>query len=131
MEATLNISGLIITGVIAVLGFGKKLRSDKRLAILFVITCMVAIIGLILRNEVVEHKISNPADSLICPLAYVLCYAGLRQIFKAVYKMEPTYQRYSWYDQEEGRKQNVLDVVVHVFPLMVAIFVPAIIRSLS
>jgi hypothetical protein len=131
MEATLNITGFILVGAIALLGFGKKLRSDKRLAILFLTTCIVATIGLILRDEVVEHGTGNPAYSLISPLAYVLCYAGLRQIFKAVYKMEPTYQRYSWYDQEEGRKQNVLDVIVHILPLMVAIFVPSIIESLS
>lgn len=131
MDATLNISGLIVTGIIALLGFGKKLRSNKRLAILFVITSIVAIVGLILRNDVVEQRISNPADSLISPLAYVLCYAGLRQMFKAVYKMEPTYQRYRWYDKEDGRKQNVLDVLVHIFPLMVAVFVPFIIGSLS
>ena len=130
MSDTLFISGLILTCIVAYLGFDKKLRSSRTLTHLLIPAFIIALIGLWIRSSDTEQKGANAADALLSPLVYILCYAGLRALYKYIYNMEPTCDRYSWYDSEEGRKQNWLDVVVHIVPMLIAFVFPVAIKGI-
>jgi uncharacterized membrane protein len=124
----ISMIAFIITAIIAVCGFMKLLRSNKVLIILLTITFPIAIFGLIIRGVNTEMVNGNAADMLLSPFIYVASYALLRLVFKRIYKMEPTYERYSWYS--DGRKQNWLDVIVHVIPLMLSFTLPFLIENI-
>lgn len=127
---TLLIIGLGASGTLAIYGYLKMLRSDKLLFILTVLSAIFGIIGLGLRSEATEMVNGNGATAMISPFVYIVSYAMLRWIYKKIYKMEPTYNRSSWYDHEEGRKQNWLDVIVHIIPMILCWVVPILIDEI-
>ena len=126
----LLIIGLCITGILAVCGFMKLLRSDRTLIILTVLTIPIGVFGLCLIGDNTEMVNGNGATTLVSPFIYITSYALLRMLYKRIYKMEPTYERFSWYDAEEGRKQNWLDVTVHILPMLLGFIVPIIIEEI-
>ena len=120
--------GIAITCGLAFCGFMKWLRNDRRLAVLFILTGVLAVIGVV--GRVPGNARLNSADGLLGPLAYVASYALLRQAYKSIYRREPTYERASWYDREEGRKQNWFDVTVHILPMLIGMAVPLIVTQM-
>ena len=46
------------------------------------------------------------AGMLTGGLAYIICYAALRHVYVRIYNIEPTYNRMSWFDPEDNRRQN-------------------------
>ncbi len=122
--------GLLLTGILAIAGFLKKLRSDRTLFVLLLISIPIAVCGLLLRSPEYQMKGANAADMLLGPFFYIVMYGSLRHLYKKKYKREPTYHRASWYDPDEKRKQNALDVIVHIFPVISAVFFPVIITAL-
>jgi hypothetical protein len=74
-----------------------------------------------------EHtftRVTN-SDALHMPLFYLTVYNCLRYAYIKVYGVEPTYNKASWYDPKDGRKQNWFDVVVFFIPLLLSLgFVP-------
>jgi len=120
--------GMWITCGLAFCGFMKWLRNDRTLAVLLILTGLLAVIGV--GGRVPENPHLNSSDGLLGPLAYVASYALLRYAYKAIYRREPTYDRGSWYDREEGRRQNWFDVAVHILPWMIAIAVPFVLTRL-
>lgn len=126
----ISMIAFIITAIIAVCGFMKLLRSNKVLIILLTITFPIAIFGLIIRGVNTEMVNGNAANMFLSPFIYVASYTLLRLVFKRIYKMEPTYERYSWYDYSDGRKQNWLDVIVHLIPLMLSFTLPFLIENI-
>jgi hypothetical protein len=124
------IIGLSLTVIIGTCGFMKLLRSNKTLFILSIITAVIGIYGILIRGVQTELVNGNGADFLIAPFTYITTYAFLRMLYKKIYKVEPTYARYSWYDAEEGRKQNWFDVSVYILPMMLSFVVPIIIGNL-
>ena len=108
----------------------KWLRNDRVLWALLLATAVLAVYGLL--ERVPENTRLNTWDGLMGPFAYVASYASLRYLYKHIFHREPTYMRGSWYDWEEGRRQNWFDVAVHVLPMMVALAVPVLLtRSLG
>jgi len=69
------------------------------------------------------------AGMLTGGLSYIICYAGLRHVYIRKYSIEPTYNRISWFDPDDGRRQNWLDVVVFVIPLLLSFIIPLMIVS--
>jgi len=124
----ISIIGFVIAAIIAVCGFMKLLRSDRVLFFLFPITLIIAVIGLIIRSDNTRMVNGNAADMLLSPFIYVASYTLLRYVYKRIYKVEPTYERYNWFDYEDGRKQNWLDVLVHLIPLMLCMTLPFVIE---
>ncbi len=122
--------GTLIFGILVILGFAKKLRNDTTLIILLVVTGIIGGIGIWIRDPEYEIPKGNEADFLIMPFAYVVAYKLLRKLYKSIYKVEPTYNRSSWYDYEEGRKQNWLDLLVHIAPIIISGLTPLVIGKL-
>jgi hypothetical protein len=87
----------------------KKLRNGHRLKILSVFSFILAILGLVIKTP--------EAASFSISFFYIISYAFLRYLYLRKYGLEPTYYNYSWYDAEEGRRQNWLDVIVYVVPI--------------
>ena len=114
--------GIAITCSLAFCGFMKWMRNDRTLAVLFMVTGVLAIIGI--SGRMPENPRLNSWDGLVGPFAYVASYASLRYLYKRIYRREPTNNRGGRYDQEEGRRQNWLDVAVHVLPMMIGLSVP-------
>ena len=94
----------------------KKLRDNKSLKIAASITFPIAVLGLLLKTP--EAAMFSGA------FVQIISYAGLRFLFKRKYNFEPTYNRMSWYDDEDGRRQNWLDVIVFVIPLISSFILP-------
>jgi len=94
----------------------KKLRNDRSLRISSIITLLFAIPGVLIRTP--------EAAMLMGAFVQVVTYAFLRYLFKRKYSFEPTYNRMSWYDSEEGRKQNWFDVIVFVIPILLSFTIP-------
>jgi hypothetical protein len=115
-------TGLVITGLLAVAGFLKKLRNDRHIGLLLAAAFLLAISGFF---------IPGPGFSavdryhLVSPFVYMALYGFFRWIYKLFFGVEPTYNRSGWYDPEEGRKQNFFDVLVFVLPLLLAVLAPA------
>jgi hypothetical protein len=126
----LLIIGLCITGILVVCGFMKLLRSDRTLIVLTILTIPIGVFGLYLRGDNTEMVNGNGSTYMISPFVYVTSFALLRMLFKSIYKMEPTYERFSWFDAEEGRKQNWLDVTVHIVPMLLSFVVPILIDKI-
>ena len=124
------IVGLILTGVLVTCGFMKLLRSNRVLFILTPIAFIIGLYGVLIRGAQTEMVNGNGSDFLLAPFVYISSYALLRMLYRKVYKVEPTYERYSWYDAEEGRKQNWLDVTVHILPMMLSFVVPIIVGKI-
>ncbi|MCB9164911.1 MAG: hypothetical protein H6592_15160 [Flavobacteriales bacterium] len=116
--------GIAITCSLVFCGFMKWLRNDRLLLILVLATAVLAIIGIV--GRIPENPRLNTWDGLLGPFAYVGSYALLRHWYKKVFRREPTYQRASWYDHEEGRRLDWYDVTVHVLPMCVGLGVPVI-----
>jgi hypothetical protein len=108
--------GLVPMFVVFMLISYKKLRNDRLLKVSSIITLLFAIPGVLIRTP--------EAAMLMGAFVQVVSYAFLRYLFKRKYNFEPTYNRMSWYDHEEGRKQNWLDVIVFVVPTMLSFTIP-------
>ena len=127
MTVTLNtlfFIGCIPTGLLVLLGFAKVLRNDRLIKKIIVLALLFASLGFFIQ---VEDKDVGPGfapATLAAPLVYILSYTILRFIYKSLYKVEPTYNRSSWYDHEDNRRQNWLDVFVHLFPWLFSLIFP-------
>jgi len=62
------------------------------------------------------------------PLIYTSFYSLLRKLFLKKYKMEPTYNRSSWYDFEEKRNQKWSDLGVFLIPVIASLAIPLLIE---
>ena len=119
--------GLLFTFIIGVVGLTNNLRNDNRLKNLIKLTLPFGIFGLFIRDDFFNGHIGSETDFLWGPFLYVLTYYLARRMYKSHYKMEPTYNRDSWYDPEEGREQNWADVSVAIFPIIIALLSPILI----
>jgi hypothetical protein len=120
--------GVAITCCLIFCGFMKWLRNDRLLLVLLLATAAMAVVGVL--ERVPENPRLNTWDGLLGPFAYVASYASFRYLYKRIFRREPTYIRGSWYDQEEGRRQDWYDVAVHVLPMMIALAVPVILTKI-
>jgi hypothetical protein len=129
-DDTAKIFAFILWFVIVILGFYKKLRDNKTLLILHFITFVVAIYAIVLKTEgqPFTGRFRN-SDFLFAPFIYVFIYGLLRMLYKDMYQREPTYNRSSWYDEEEGRNQNIFDVIVFIFPLLFSLLSPVLLNQ--
>ncbi len=117
------IISLTLYGILISCGFMKLLRSDKTLLILSIVTLIIAVFGLLIRSEQTQMVNGNGATFLIAPFIYTISYLLLKKLYKFKYKIEPTYNRSSWYDSEDDRNQNLLDVTVHILPMILGVVV--------
>lgn len=108
--------GIVPMFIVFMLISYKRLRNDRLLKIASIITFLIAIPGFLLRVP--------ESAMLIGAFVYIITYSGLRYLFKKKYDFEPTYNRMSWYDSEDGRKQNWFDVIVFVIPIMISFILP-------
>jgi hypothetical protein len=120
--------GMWITCGLAFCGFMKWLRNDRTLAVLLILTGLLAVIGV--GGRVPENQRLNTWDGLTGPLAYVASYALLRHAYKSIFRREPTYAYLTWYDLDERRRMNWFDLAVHMLPCMIAMAVPVILTRL-
>ena len=118
------IISLILYTIIVTCGFMKLLLSDKTLLTLSIVTLIIAVFGLLIRSEQTQMVNGNGATFLIAPFIYTISYLLLRKLYKFKYKIEPTYNRRSWYDSEDNRNQNLLDVTVHILPMLLGFIIP-------
>lgn len=121
---TILITGYILTGMLIVAGFMKMLRNNNTIKVITLISILVAAGGFLIRSETTKMTTGNAADSFFGPSIYILSYSLLRYFYKRKYKVEPTYEKYSWFDHAERRPQNWLDVTVHILPMMLSIIIP-------
>jgi 4-amino-4-deoxy-L-arabinose transferase-like glycosyltransferase len=119
--------GVAITCCLAFCGFMKWLRNDRVLLVLLLATTVLAMVGIL--GRVPENPRLNTWDGLLGPFTYVSSYAFLRYMYKRYFHREPTYERSSWYDGEEGRRQYGFDVAVHVLPMMIAFALPVLLTK--
>lgn len=94
----------------------KKLRNNHALKVATLITFPFAVLGVLLKTS--ESAMFSGA------FVYIITYSALRYLFKKKYEFEPTYNQMSWYNSEDGRKQNWFDVIVFVIPIMTSFIVP-------
>lgn len=120
--------GVAITCCLAFCGFMKWLRNDRVLLILLLGTAFLAAFGFV--GRVPENPRLNTWDGLLGPFAYVASYTSLRYLYKRIFRREPTYMRGSWYDWEEGRRQDWYDVSVHLLPMIIGLAVPVILTKI-
>ncbi|MEZ4738491.1 MAG: hypothetical protein R2818_03830 [Flavobacteriales bacterium] len=106
----------------------KWLRNDRVILVLLLMSSALAIFGIVRR--VPENPRLNTWDGLLGPFAYVASYTLFRYLYERVFRREPTYDRGSWYDREEGRRQDLYDVGVHVLPMLIGLAVPVIMTKL-
>jgi hypothetical protein len=106
---------LFLFFIVGLLGIFKKLRNDKNIRILIIITVLIAIYPLKLKLENAPYfGYMRVTDCLFLPFFYVSTYGLLRLIYKRIYKREPTYYRQSWFDPEDNREQNWFDMFVYI-----------------
>jgi hypothetical protein len=117
--------GIIALGILSTCGFLLLLRNNKILFILFILTLIMAIIGVVIRGENTKMINGNAADNLLGPFIYICSYMLLRHLYKTINHKEPTFNRYSWHS--EGRKQNWLDVSTYITPMILGFVIPVII----
>lgn len=108
--------GLVPVFIVFMLISYRYLRNNKSLKIAALVTLPLAVLGLLL--ETPEAAMFSGA------FVQVVSYGSLRFLFKRKYNFEPTYNRMSWYDDKEGRRQNWFDVIVFVVPLILSFIVP-------
>ena len=94
----------------------KKLRNNRALIILSITSFLLAIPGVLIKVP--------EAAMLTGAFIYLISYSLLRYIYIKKYSFEPTYNKSSWYDANEGRRQNWLDVIVYVMPILLSMIVP-------
>lgn len=122
-------AGFIIWGLIVFLILLKKLRDNRRILVALLFSLPFAIYALsekITGNAFTEKL--RPTDALFMPLVTVCTYALLRYLYKKAYKREPTYNRSSWFDPEEGRNQNIFDLIVFISPMVMGGLFPLLIK---
>ncbi len=100
------------------------LRNDKRIfkVILFLIMIFLTEL-LLIKFQFIELNNFDSIYLIITPMVYIITYFILRKIFIYLYGMEPTYNRSSWFDYSEGRRQNGGDMMVFFIPLILAVTV--------
>jgi hypothetical protein len=121
---TILFIGYFFTAALWFAGFSKMLRSENVIKIVLVLAVVLAIFGVLLRNPQTKMTLGNAADTFFGPLIYILTYAFFRFTYRKKYGVEPTYNRASWYDPQEGREQNLFDLVVFIIPMVLSILVP-------
>ena len=125
------IFGFISWGILAVLGFSKKLRDDQLLGFLLLLTGLLAIYPLGKFFEDAENQRAIHENSyLLLPFTYLASYGLLRAVYKKMHGREPTYNRASRYDNEEGRYQNWMDYTVFIGPIAISMFLIMILATL-
>lgn len=114
--------GIALWFMFVMLGFFKKLRDNQTIIYLLLFTALIAIYPLTKIIEGIPHSGNlRETDFLFLPFFYLSAYGLLRQLYKSIYNREPTYHRMSWYDPEDGRKQNWLDFFVYVGSMVISI----------
>lgn len=121
---------MIITGSLAVCGLMNLLRAKSTLLILLPFTFLIAIIGILIRDETTKMANGNAADMLLSPLVYMLTFMILRYFYKRKYNAEPTYKRQTWNYYEAGRWQNWFEVLVFALPFFLCLILPFILERL-
>jgi uncharacterized membrane protein YfhO len=116
--------GYIPTGILALLGFMKVLRNDKLIKTIFILALHFAILGFFINIKDDEIASGFTPAVFAAPLVYILSFALLRFLYKALYRVEPTYNRVSWYDEGDKREQNWFDVLVHILPMLLSFVFP-------
>jgi hypothetical protein len=115
--------GFVPMFIVYMLIIYKKLRNYKSISFVACITFLIAIPGLFITVP--------EAGVLTGGLIYIICYAALRHVYVKIYNIEPTYNRMSWFDNEDNRRQNWLDVVVFIMPLVLSFIIPLVIVILK
>ena len=111
--------GFVPMFIVYMLIIYKKLRNSTSINFVVFITLLISIPGFLIK--------APEAGMLTGGLAYIICYAALRHVYVRIYNIEPTYNRMSWFDPEDSRRQNWLDVVVFAIPLLLSFVIPLII----
>jgi hypothetical protein len=126
----ITVIGLSLTGLLATFGFLKGLRNDRRIFVLTIITSMIGVLFLVL---VFFGPTIHWSTSIFMfgPFIYIATYGLLRKVFKLIYKVEPTYNRRSFYDPEDKRHQNFLDLTTHLLPLILGMLGPILLKELA
>ena len=123
------ILGITLWGVFVMLGFFKKLRDDKTIIFLSLLTAIIAIYPLTKIIEGAPYSGNfRQTDIFFLPFFYVSTYGLLRQLYKSIYKREPTYYRASWFDPEDNREQNWLDIFVYVGSMAISFLIVVLIN---
>lgn len=114
--------GFLIFIILPLFGLFKKLRDDKTLIVLLLVTGLITIFPIYQRilDLPYEGRLRG-SDTLFLPFLYILLYGFLRMVYKKIYRREPTYYRASWYDPEDGRRQNIFDVAVFILPILLPV----------
>ncbi|GAB3235634.1 hypothetical protein GCM10027346_25530 [Hymenobacter seoulensis] len=122
--------GTGLTLALLLLGLEKQLRNNSLLKIILSVTLFIGCLGFYIRSPAYQSVGANAADSLWSPFFFILSYVALSWVYIRIYQQNPTYYRNSWYDPNEGRNQNWLDVVVHLVPLPIGLLLPMFITHL-
>ncbi|MFC5271141.1 hypothetical protein [Adhaeribacter terreus] len=112
-------SSLILV-ILSVAGIDKKIRDNKILLKLSLVTFLFGSMSFLIKNEETADVISF----MFGPFIYIISYSLFRQLYKGIYDVEPTYTWLTAYDWEELRQVNVFDKLVHVLPLLLGFFLP-------
>ncbi len=120
-----NIS-YIGTGALTFFGFLKKLRNNNLLWVLGILTFILGVTGYLLSSSSVGLIPERLSYLLFGPFIYILVYSILRRVYIKIYNLEPSYDRHSLYDVDDGRKLNAFDVCVYVLPMICSFIIPVL-----
>jgi len=112
--------GILLTFNLIV--YSKFYRKKYVMIALFTIGLISGIIGLILLGKP-EYEMARgqAATSFFSPIIYIFTYQVLRQIFKKIKGIEPTYEFASSYDNTDRRKLIILDYIVYITPFVLSL----------
>jgi hypothetical protein len=112
--------------MLAVCASMKLLRNDRLIKRVIISAMLFATVGFFLEIKGDDIGSGFAPAVFAAPLVYILSYALLRNLYKALYRVEPTYNRASWYDHEDKRRQNWFDVLVHILRWLLSLAFPFI-----
>lgn len=125
---TLEHIGWGVFAITWILIFSKGIRSNRRVAIMLVVTGIFACEALIIRDYY-HREFDNEADYLISPFISAFLYSLLRFLFKSIKGVEPTFvgqHSWNWFDEEDGRNMTFFDVIVFLVPFWAGVYYPMI-----
>lgn len=119
----------LLCGILSFMGMFKHLRNNQTIQTLLIISAFYGFVSIFIHVFIVWMD-DLSSYSFWNPFVYIALYGVLRYLNISIYHREPTYNKASWYDPSEGRKQNTLDVLVHLLPMGVSLIFPFLVKKL-
>ncbi len=119
----------VLWAILSFMGMFKHLRNNQTILTLLVISALYGCVSVFV-HIFISRMDDLSSYSFWSPFVYLVLYGFLRYLYLKIYHREPTYNKASWYDPEEGRNQNTLDLLAHLLPMGVSLIFPFLVKKL-